>query len=162
MHAVSGGKLPYRVLQLVLYGSTAKGAENPNDVDLYAQLDRTSVPEENMANEIFHPSSGIGATLRKALKEAPHDRVVIQWGWDPWEEHRLTFVKPEEIDRSLRQRVGELDMGFVSHRRAKAAWERSVAKRKSTPTEWPPHGVVLFDGEPHLERILSSQRGAVR
>ncbi len=158
VHAVCEGKVPYRVLQFVLYGSTAKGAENPNDVDLYVQLDPASVPEVDIVSEIFYPSGGIGTKLRRALKEKPHDRVIIQWGFEPWEEYRLKFVKPEEVDQNLHGMVGGLDLDLASHRRVKGAWERSVAKRRARPTEWPPLGVVLFDGEPHLERMLSGAR----
>ncbi len=141
---VREGKVPYGVLQVVLYGSVARGDDSRGDVDLYIQLDRSSVPVEELYAEA-RGARGVGYKLRAALKAQPQEHVTLQWGLEPWEEHRLRFTKPEEVEGSLERRVAGLDLTLVSHRKAKQQWERSAKKRKVKPFEWPPKGVVLYE-----------------
>ena len=48
VRAIEDGKVPYRVVQAVLYGSAAKGDPNPQDVDIYLQLDQSTIPYDDV------------------------------------------------------------------------------------------------------------------
>ncbi len=151
---VAEGKVPYRVLQVVLYGSVARGDEAPNDVDLYLQLDQSSVPVLDLYAEV-RGARGVGFRLRASLKAKPQEHVTLQWGFEPWTEHRMKFTKPHEVEESLRRHVAGLDLNLVSHRRDKEQWERSAHKRKAKPFEWPPRGIVLYEA-PTLAKTRSA------
>jgi len=144
VRAIEAGKAPYRVVQAVLYGSAAKGDPNPQDVDIYLQLDQSTVPFDDSWVEMTGQSGGVSTKLRRTLKASKAERVSIQWSNEPWEAHRKKFPKPEEVEKSTRERIDELDPSFKSHARAKKRLEKSAEKRQQKPTEWPPFGVVIY------------------
>lgn len=149
LRVIKEGHLPYRVLQLVLYGSTAKGDQNPNDVDIYIQLDKDSVPKEEGLSEVFrgYGKGDVSKNLRKVLKENKTERVSIQWDFISWEEHSQHFVKPEEIENVAMENISELNLSFKTHQQAKNRILKSVSKRSKKPIEWPPKGIVLYELE---------------
>ena len=115
----------------MLYGSVAKGAERPGDVDVYLQLDIYSIPGEDFYREMTDHL--VTRKLRKALLGDPRERVEIHWGPEPWEKKRLKFVGPDEVERAHAARVAGLDLSLATHRRAKERMERSLAKVHSRP-----------------------------
>ena len=146
VRTVREGKVPYRVLQVVLYGSVAKGAERPADVDVYVQLDNYSVPGEDLYREMT--GRYVTRQLRRALLKDPRERVDIQWGPEPWDKKRLDFVEPDEVERAHAVRVSQLDLSLKTHRQAKARLDKSLTKVRSRPPfEWPPTGEILYEGE---------------
>jgi len=144
VRAIEDGKIPYRVVQAVLYGSAAKGDANPQDVDIYLQLDQSTIPYDDVWIEVTGQSGGFSTRLRRALKATEAERVSIQWGSKPWEEHRMAFPKLEDVEITTRERIAELDPSFKSHARARARLKKSAEKRQRAPTEWPPFGVVIY------------------
>lgn len=60
-------------------------------------------------------SGGISTKLNKALKTSKGERVSIQWGNEPWEKHRMKFVKPDDIEARRKDRMTELDDSLKSH-----------------------------------------------
>src|SRR5438876_10309992 len=77
VNAIEKGAVPYRPVQVVLYGSAAKDEPEPQDVDLYVQLDRDSVPEEDVWQELTHQGGSVSTKLNKALKLRNSERVSI-------------------------------------------------------------------------------------
>lgn len=146
--AIERGGLPYKIVMAVLYGSAAKGDPNPQDVDLYLQLDWATVPEEDVWEELTRRSGSVSTRLNKALKLRNSERVSIQWGTRPWEEYRMQFIKPDEIESQLTDRMSSLDPDLKTHARAKRRLEKSIDKRKVKATEWPPFGIVVYPREP--------------
>ncbi len=152
VRTIESGRLPYRVVQAVLYGSAAKGDANPQDVDIYVQLDSSTIPEDDLMEELTRRSGSVSTKLHKALKTNNAERVSIQWGNERWEEYRMKFTKPDEIEARLKDRMSELDLTLKSHARAKRRMEKSVKKRKVKPTEWPPFGVIIYPRDKSVER----------
>lgn len=149
VEAVRAGRVPYRVLQVVLYGSAARGDPNPNDVDLYIQLEVDSVPFEDTYREItYGGKGGVGEKLRKALKLSKGERVSIIYDFVPWDQHVRLFVKPEEVDKVAQENIARLDLNLKTHRQAKRRIEKSAAKRHVKPFGWPPEAIVLYLAEP--------------
>lgn len=68
VRAIEDDKVPYRVVQAVLYGSAAKGDANPQDVDIYLQLDQSMIPYDDVWIEVTAQGGGVSAKLRRALK----------------------------------------------------------------------------------------------
>lgn len=147
MQAIEDGKVPYLVVQAVLYGSAAKGDANPQDVDIYLQSDQSTIPFDDSWIEVTGQSGGVATKLRRALRATKAERVSIEWSSEPWEEHREKFPKLEEVEESTRERIAKLDLSFKSHTRAKMRLEKSAEKRQRKPTEWPPYGVVIYPRE---------------
>ncbi len=147
--AVERGEAPYSVLEIAVYGSVARGEEKVADLDLYFQLDRESVPGEDLLRETL-PSSGPGVLkrLRKALKKYPQERVEITWGFDPWERQREDFARPEDIDHRVDEELARLDRqdGELpkSWKEARARLERRRQKVKAKEYEWPAPGIVVY------------------
>ncbi len=146
--AIERGGLPYKIVRAVLYGSTAKRDPNPRDVDLYLQLDWATVPEEDVWDELTRRSGSVSTKLNKTLKLRNSERVSIQWGTQPWEEYRMQFIKPDEIESRLTERMSSLDPDLKTHARAKRRLEKSIDKRKVKATEWPPFGIVVYPRGP--------------
>src|SRR6266508_1309543 len=119
VRTIEDGKVPYRVVQAVLYGSAAKGDPYPQDVDIYLQLDHTTIPFDDTWPEVTGQSGGVSTKLRQALKATKAERVSIQWGNESWEEHRTKFPKPEEVDKSAQERIAELNLSLKSHAQVK-------------------------------------------
>ncbi len=149
MRTIEGGKVPYRVEEVTVYGSVAEGEERVKDLDIYIQLDYDSVPEEDLLQEVFggHGRSA-GTRLRMALKESRQERIEVQWEFEPWETRRRKFTKPEEIDRRVDKELAELTTGedeepsSLIERRARL--EKHREKVKARGYEWPPHGIVVY------------------
>ena len=146
VEAIKAKRAPYHVLQVVLYGSTARGDPNPNDVDLYVQLDINSVPWEDRDQELFNSGKGgTGTKLRKALKSSQGERLSITFDFVPWEQHIRNFVRPEDVDKVAKENIAKLDPTLKTYARTKARIEKSAAKRRTKPFEWPPQGIVLYE-----------------
>ncbi len=149
VRTIEEGKVPYKVEEVTVYGSVVEGEERVRDLDLYIQLDRESVPEEDLLEEVFggHGRS-VGTQLRMALKESNQERIEIQWEFEPWETRREKFAKPEEIDRQVDKRLAELTTGedeepktWTEH---KTRLEKHREKVKAKGYEWPPRGIVVY------------------
>ncbi len=150
VEVVERGELPYVVLEIAVYGSVARGEEKVNDLDLYLQLERESVPVEDILGDA-KPSWGPGALkrLRKALKKYPQERIEITWRFDPWETHRREgFARLEDIDRRTDEELarfsppdGELPQRWKDHM---ARLGRQREKVKAKGYEWPVPGIVVY------------------
>ncbi len=148
--AVDRGEAPYVVLEIAVYGSVARGEEKVNDLDLYLELERKSVPVEHILGDA-KPSWGPGALkrLRKVLKKSPQERIDITYGFNPWETHRReAFAKPEDIDRRTDEELarfsppdGELPKRWKDHM---ARLERQREKVKAKGYEWPVPGIIVY------------------
>ncbi len=149
VRTIEEGKVPYKVEEVTVYGSVVEGEERVRDLDLYIQLDRESVPVEDLLQEIFggHGQSA-GTQLRMALKESNQERIEIRWEFEPWETRREKFAKPEEIDRQVDARLAELTTGEDEEPKSwtehKTRLEKHREKVKTKGYEWPPHGIVVY------------------
>ncbi len=149
LRTIEAGKVPYRVEEVTVYGSVVEGEERVRDLDLYIQLDRESVPEEDLLQEVFGGHGQSASTqLRMALKQSNQERIEIQWEFEPWETRREKFAKPEEIDRQVDERLAELTTGEDEEPKSwtehKTRLEKQREKVKAKGYEWPPRGIVVY------------------
>ncbi len=149
LRTIEEGKVPYKVEEVTVYGSVVEGEKRVRDLDLYIQLDRESVPEEDLLQEIFggHGRSA-GTRLRMALKQSRQERIEIQWEFEPGETRREKFTKPEEIDRQVDARLAELTTGEDEEPKSwtehKTRLEKHREKVKAKGYGWPPRGIVVY------------------
>ncbi len=156
---ITEGSIPYDVLELAVYGSVVKEEEKVGDLDLYLQLDKDSVPGEDLLCEVSPwMGPGVEKKLRAALKEYPQERIQVSWGFDPWEKRRDSFVKVEDVDRQVDGEIDRLTWPEgeepKSWREARARLERQREKVKAKDYEWPPHGIVVYKRGGKAERTI--------